>query len=99
MDTWHCAGWSTELGEPLRSVASSLGRHVVLFRDANGTAHALARAARTAGRPDDKSCRRRLHQCPFHDGASRSALVRVPSQPEGQERSRPGGARAFLSSQ
>ena len=84
MDTWYCAGWSRELAAgPIGR--KLLGRHVVLFRDANGTAHALG--ARCPHRGADLASGSVVDgciQCPFHgwrfDG--RGQCVRVPSQPE-----------------
>lgn len=83
MDTWHCAGWSRELASaPLgRKV---LGRDVVLFRDATGTARALG--ARCPHRGADLAQGEVVDgclQCPFHgwrfDGLGK--CVDVPSQP------------------
>ena len=84
MDTWHCAGWSAELAAgPIGR--QLLGRHVVLFRDAKGTAHALG--ARCPHRGADLARGSVVDgciQCPFRgwrfDGSGR--CVRVPSQPE-----------------
>ena len=84
MDTWHCAGWSTELATgPLGR--KLLGRHVVLFRDANGTAHALGACCPHRGADLAKGavvggC----IQCPFHGWRFNGVgqCVRVPSQPE-----------------
>ncbi len=84
IDAWYCAGWSRELaGSPLGR--SLLGRRVVLFRDENGTAHALG--ARCPHRGADLARASVVDgciQCPFHgwrfDGAGK--CVRVPSQPE-----------------
>src|SRR5262245_2898243 len=84
LDTWHCAGWSRELdAAPIGR--KLLGHHVVLFRDANGTAHALG--ARCPHRGADLARGTVVDgciQCPFHgwrfDGGGQ--CVRVPSQPE-----------------
>ena len=84
MDTWYCAGWSHELtAGPIGR--KFLGRRVVLFRDANGTAHALG--ARCPHRGADLASGSVVDgciECPFHgwcfDG--RGQCVRVPSQPE-----------------
>lgn len=84
MDTWHCAGWSRELANgPIGR--KLLGRHLVLFRDANGTARALG--ARCPHRGADLARGSLIDgclQCPFHgwrfDGLGQ--CVRVPSQPE-----------------
>jgi phenylpropionate dioxygenase-like ring-hydroxylating dioxygenase large terminal subunit len=85
IDAWYCAGWSRELaGSPLGR--HLLGRRVVLFRDGNGTAHALG--ARCPHRGADLARGSVVDgyvQCPFHgwrfDGVGK--CVRVPSQPEG----------------
>jgi phenylpropionate dioxygenase-like ring-hydroxylating dioxygenase large terminal subunit len=83
-EAWHCAGWSRELATgPIGR--KLLGRHVVLFRDAAGAAHALG--ARCPHRGADLARGAVVNgciQCPFHgwrfDGLGR--CVRVPSQPE-----------------
>jgi phenylpropionate dioxygenase-like ring-hydroxylating dioxygenase large terminal subunit len=80
---WYCAGWSSEL--TTRPVGRKLlGRHVVLFRDASGTARALS--ARCPHRGADLAQGSLIDgciQCPFHgwrfDGVGQ--CVRVPSQP------------------
>jgi phenylpropionate dioxygenase-like ring-hydroxylating dioxygenase large terminal subunit len=85
VDTWYCAGWSRELAdEPLGR--QLLGRHLVLFRDADGTAYALG--ARCPHRGADLARGAVVGgcvQCPFHgwrfDGNGQ--CVRVPSQPDG----------------
>jgi len=82
-DGWHCAAWSGELAAgPLGR--KLLGRDVVVFRDATGTARALG--ARCPHRGADLargSVVAGCIQCPFHgwrfDGAGQ--CVRVPSQP------------------
>jgi phenylpropionate dioxygenase-like ring-hydroxylating dioxygenase large terminal subunit len=84
-DAWHCAGWSRELAAaPIGR--KLLGHDVVLFRDANGAAHALG--ARCPHRGADLARGMVVDgciQCPFHgwrfDG--RGQCVRVPSQPGG----------------
>ncbi len=84
MDAWYGAGWSCELAAgPIGRTL--LDRRLVLFRDANATAHALGprcphRGADLASGAVVDGC----IQCPFHgwrfDG--RGQCVRVPSQPE-----------------
>jgi len=84
IDAWYCACWSRELRSgPLGR--QLLGRHLVLFRDANGAARALG--ARCPHRGADLargSVVEGCIECPFHgwrfDGAGRCA--RIPSQPE-----------------
>jgi vanillate monooxygenase len=84
LNGWHCAAWSRELAAaPIGRTL--LGHHVVLFRDANGTAHALG--ARCPHRGADLARGAVVDgciQCPFHgwrfDGDGQ--CVRVPSQPE-----------------
>jgi len=76
--------WSTELATaPLGR--KLFGRHVVLFRDANGTAHALGACCPHRGTDLTKGavvggC----IQCPFHGWRFNGVgqCVRVPSQPE-----------------
>ena len=84
-DTWHCAGWSSELAcGPIGRTL--LGRRLVLFRDASGTPRALG--ARCPHRGADLTRGAVVDgciQCPFHgwrfDGLGQ--CTRIPSQPEG----------------
>jgi len=84
MDTWYCAGWSRELGSaPLGR--RLLGRHVALFRDADGTARALS--ARCPHRGADLARGALIDgglECPFHGWRFNGLgqCTRVPSQPE-----------------
>ena len=87
MDTWYCAGWSRELAtRPMGR--RLLGRHVVLFRDANGTARAVGGRCPHRGADLAQGSVVDGHiQCPFHgwcfDGLGRCR--RVPSQPAGMK--------------
>src|SRR5574341_1353490 len=82
-ETWYCAGWSSELksGPMGRKLA---GRHIVLFRGADGTARALGARCPHRGADLAQGCVIDGYiQCPFHgwrfDSVGR--CVRVPSQP------------------
>jgi nitrite reductase/ring-hydroxylating ferredoxin subunit len=83
MNTWQCAGWGDEVAD--RPVGRTLlNRRIVMFRDANGTAHAVG--ARCPHRGADLASGAVVDgciECPFHgwrfDGDGQ--CVRVPSQP------------------
>ncbi len=81
--TWYWAGWSHELKhKPMRR--KFLGRHVVLFRDSAGVAHAVD--AQCPHRGADLSQGKVVDdclQCPFHGMMFNTSglCVEIPSQP------------------
>ncbi len=89
-DTWYCAGWGRELATgPIGR--QLLGRRVLLFRDANGAAHALgARCPHRGADLAQGSVVDGCIQCPFHGWRFDAVgqCVHVPSQPRSMKISR-----------